>query len=143
MSYEFRHSIEVNVGKASAWKFWTNVENWKLDPDVESVKLNGLFQAGTWGTTKSRSAGIVQWQITEVCEQESAVIEILMPDTKVRFSWQFEELSEARAKVTQQIALEGERAGAYVTQLGAGFEQGVREGMQRLRAAIEQDSVGS
>ncbi len=36
MSYEFMHSIEVNVGKVSAWQFWTKIENWKLDPDTES-----------------------------------------------------------------------------------------------------------
>jgi hypothetical protein len=143
MSYEFRKSIEVNVGKASAWQFWTNVENWRLDPDVESVNLNGLFQIGTCGTTKSRSAGIVRWQITEVCEQESATIEIPLPGATVRFSWQFEELTEAKTKLTQQIVLEGEEAEAYVTQLGAGFEQGIRDGMQKLRAAMEQDSIGS
>lgn len=137
MSYEFQHSVEVVIGREAAWRFWTNVENWKLDPAIEWVTLDGPFQAGAHGTTKTREAEMVQWQITQVREQESATIEIPWPGVRARFSWRFEALSEARTHMTQQITLEGEQAEAFAAQMGAGFEQGVREGMEKLRAAME------
>ncbi len=140
MSYEFQHAVVVSVSRESAWRFWTNVENWSLDPAIEWVTLDGSFQAGAHGTTKTRGAEIVQWHITEVSEPESATIEIPMPGATARFSWRFEELSDTKARMTQRITLEGEQAEAYAAQLGAGFEQGIREGMEKLRAAIEQAS---
>ncbi len=54
MAYEFQHSVEVDVSRKAAWRFWTNVENWVLDGDVEWVKLDGPFQAGAHGTTKNK-----------------------------------------------------------------------------------------
>jgi Polyketide cyclase / dehydrase and lipid transport len=138
MSYEFKHSIEVNINKESAWNFWTEVENWKLDPIIEAVNLDGSFEAGKRGTTKMRGADIIQWQIAQVTERESATIEIPTPGMAARFHWRFEELSDARTKLTQQITLKGEHAQNYAAEMGAGFEQGVRDGMEKLCAAMEQ-----
>ncbi len=75
MAYQFQHSVEVGVSQEAAWRFWTNVENWTLDVAIEWVKLDGFFQAGVQGTTKTRGADLVQWEIAEVSKGESAVIE--------------------------------------------------------------------
>ena len=84
--WKFEHSVECQVSRDFAWQFWTNVDNWVLDPSVESVKLNGSFAAGTKGTTKPRDLDPVDWQLTEVQDRSSAVIEIPAPGAIVRFS---------------------------------------------------------
>jgi hypothetical protein len=137
MAYQFQHSVEVGVSQEAAWRFWTNVENWTLDVAIEWVKLDGFFQAGVQGTTKTRGADLVQWEIAEVSEGESAVIEIPMPEAAARFVWKFEELAEERTRLTQQITLSGEQVDMYVAQMGEGFEQGVRQGMEKLSKEME------
>jgi hypothetical protein len=39
MAWEFEHSVECQVSRDFAWRFWTNVANWTLDTSVESVTL--------------------------------------------------------------------------------------------------------
>jgi len=61
---EFEHSIECQVGRDFAWKFWTNVDNWAaVDPAVEWAKLEGPFIAGTKGRTKPRGADPNEWEV--------------------------------------------------------------------------------
>jgi hypothetical protein len=57
-----------------AWIFWTNVSNWALDTDVESIGIDGPFAAGAGGFTNSKSSGLVEWRVTEV-QTGKAVIE--------------------------------------------------------------------
>lgn len=137
MAYQFQHSIEVGVSKEVAWRFWTNVENWALDAAIESVNLDGSFTSGAKGTTMMKGADVVQWEIAEVNEGERAVIEIKMPGTVARFTWKFEELRGEKTRLLQEITLSGEQAEMYAGQMGAGFEQGIREGMTKLAQEME------
>lgn len=105
--------------------------------------LDGVFHAGAQGTTKTRGADLVQWEIAEVSEGESAVIEIPMPGATARFAWKFEELAEERTRLTQQIRLSGDQADMYAAQMGEGFEQGIREGMEKLSKEMERSANGS
>ena len=41
--WTFEHTIECSVSSDFAWKFWTKVENWVVDADLESVELRGGF----------------------------------------------------------------------------------------------------
>ena len=70
----FEHSVECNVPLEFAWAFWTDVQNWALDADVESLQIDGPFAAGSHGITYSKSSGRIEWRIAEV-EGERAVIE--------------------------------------------------------------------
>jgi hypothetical protein len=40
------YSVECTVPRQFAWQLWTDVNNWRLDSDVESIELNGPFTAG-------------------------------------------------------------------------------------------------
>ena len=55
--WEFEHAIECSVSIQFAWDFWTNVRNWVLDADVDSIEIQGEFAAGTFGVTHSKSSG--------------------------------------------------------------------------------------
>jgi hypothetical protein len=137
MTWTFKQSAEVKVNREYAWNFWTSVENWVLDPAIEWVTLDGPFQAGVKGTTKTTGSELVRWEIVSVLEGEGAVIEIPMPGAVARFAWRFEELENDCTRLTQEIILLGERADSYAGQMDAGFEQGLREGMEKLCAEME------
>ena len=64
--WSFRHSVVARVGPQDAWAFWTNVSNWKLDPSLEHVQLDGPFAAGTRGVSKPRGSEPLSWLIREV-----------------------------------------------------------------------------
>jgi hypothetical protein len=138
MTWSFKHSAEVKVNREYAWNFWTSVENWVLDPAVEWVTLDGPFKAGAKGTTKTTGLELVRWDVVSVVEGEGAVIEIPVPGAVARFSWRFEELANDRTRLTQEITLTGDQANSYVGQMDAAFEQGIKEGMDKLCAEMEQ-----
>ena len=50
-AWAFEHSVECAATREFAWVFWTEVSNWKLDADVESVELTGPFATGSHGIT--------------------------------------------------------------------------------------------
>src|SRR5437667_3197599 len=72
--WEFEHAIECSVSIQFAWTFWTNVRNWVLDADVDSIEIQGEFAAGTCGVTHSKSSGRIDWRVTEVVQPRKAVL---------------------------------------------------------------------
>ncbi|MGH9958785.1 MAG: hypothetical protein ACREBC_16910 [Pyrinomonadaceae bacterium] len=75
--------------------------------------------------------------IAEIIDGASAVIEIALPGAEASFAWKFEELAETKTRLTQQITFSGDQAADFATQMGNGFEQGIRQGMQKLAEAME------
>ncbi len=57
--WKFEYSVECEAPRDFAWRFWTHVDNWKLDSDVDSVQLDGPFAAGSRGATKVRNGDSV------------------------------------------------------------------------------------
>jgi hypothetical protein len=83
-AWAFEHSMECPVSREFAWRFWTDVNNWRLDSDVESVELSGPFTAGSSGATISRSSGKVEWRIVSVEAKTEALIEVPLQDALVQ-----------------------------------------------------------
>ena len=136
--WSFEHSVECAVDRTFAWQFWTNVKNWTVvDPAVEAVTLDGGFVAGTTGTTKPVNMEPVNWQLAEVQDGESALVEIPAPGATAKFQWTFADAGSGGTRITQQASIEGERADDYA-EFGRGLEMGIPPGMQRLADAIEQ-----
>src|SRR5262245_46356895 len=111
---EFEHSIECQVGRDFAWKFWTNIDNWAVvDPAVEWAKLEGPFIAGTKGRTKPRDADANEWKLAEVEEGKRAVIELAAPGATVKIIWSFADLPGGGVRVKQKNTHEVEGAAEY------------------------------
>jgi hypothetical protein len=139
---EFEHSIECQVGRDFAWKFWTNVDNWAaVDPGVEWAKLEGPFIAGTKGRTKSRGADPNEWKLAEVEEGRRAVIDITAPGAMVKFHWSFTDIAGGGALITQKVTLEGERAAEYEEVMKL-LEKEMPPGMERLVEAMVRAARG-
>jgi hypothetical protein len=134
-AWTFEHSIDCGVTAGFAWNFWTNVSNWALDPDVESIEIDGPFAAGTQGFTNSKSSGRVEWRIVEA-QTGRAVIEFPLSGAVGRFVWTFEDTGE-RARITQRCTLAGEQAESYAKAVGPSLEAGIPAGMRKLCETME------
>lgn len=135
-AWYFNFSIECAVPREFAWSFWTDVRNWALDADVESVTMEGEFVAGTFGHTISRSTGPIDWRIAEVEPAERAVLEFPAPGAVATFVWTFED-SATGTRISQEASLSGLEAHKYAKSYGPILEKGIPEGMRKLCEAME------
>jgi hypothetical protein len=131
----FQYSVECGVQVPFAWNFWTNVSNWALDTDIESVEINGPFVVGARGVTNSKSSGRMQWRIVEAAIGK-AIIEFPLSGAIGQFAWTFEQCPRG-CRITQLCTLKGDEAEAYAKAVGPTLEAGIPAGMRRLCAAIE------
>jgi hypothetical protein len=136
VAWDFEHSIECGVTADFAWIFWTNVDHWVLDADVDSVEIHGPFAAGVCGSTNSRSSGHIEWRIAEVGDHR-AVIEFPLSGAVGRCVWTFEEAASG-TKITQRWTLEGEQAMGYANTVAPSLEAGIPAGMMKLCRAMEE-----
>lgn len=135
-AWHFEFSIECAVPRDFAWGFWTDVRNWALDADVESVALEGEFAAGTQGHTVSRSSGAIDWRIADVQPLSRAVLEFPAPGAVGTFTWTFDD-SPTGTRISQQASLSGPEAQKYAESFGPILEQGIPAGMRKLCQAME------
>jgi hypothetical protein len=140
-AWSFEHSVECRAGMLFAWNFWTDVRNWALDADVESVEIDGPFAAGARGITNSRSSGRIDWVVVEA-QFGRAVIEFPLPGGVSRSTWAFEETATG-CRITQRWTLQGDQAAMYAREFGPGLEAGIPLGMQKLCATIENLALSS
>jgi hypothetical protein len=134
--WTFEHSIDCAVSAEFAWNFWTNVRNWALDADVESIEIDGPFSAGARGGTNSKSSGRVEWRIVEV-QTGRAVIEFPLSGAVGRFVWTFRDIG-GRTRITQHCMVDGEHADSYAKAAGPSLEAGIPAGMRKLCQTMEQ-----
>jgi hypothetical protein len=123
-AWSFEHSVECPVAAGFAWRYWTDVNNWRLDPDVESVELHGPFAAGTAGVTISRTTGRVEWRVISVLPGSGAVIEVPVQNAMAHFRWTFEDLG-AGTRITQRISIGGKGAAPLITAMASIFESNI------------------
>ena len=130
----FAHSSACHAPRQFAWDFWTDVANWAIDTDVESIELDGPFAAGARGVTHSKSSGRIAWRLARV-DSWGATIECPLPGATVLFCWQFNE-SGGETRITQHVSLSGAETDRYLEPFRA-LEFNLPAGMEKLCRAIE------
>jgi hypothetical protein len=134
--WEFQSCIELNAHLEFAWRFWTDVANWReLEPGVE-FELDGPFAPGTRGRTRMRGQEPREWLIRAVDPGRSWTQEMPLPGASFMVSMQFEETGRGRTRITQRLWLEGEGAEAFVDGVRV-FETTTPDGLKRIAAVIE------
>src|SRR5215831_10332128 len=106
-AWTYEHSVDCEVTVEFAWDFWTNIKNWALDADVESVEIDGPFATGARGFTNSKSSGRIEWRLVEV-RVGRAVIEFPLPGAVGRCVWTFADTAGC-TRITQRWMLQGEQ----------------------------------
>lgn len=134
IAWEMTCSVETNANLAFAWNDWTDIANWS-DPPAE-FELDGLFVAGSCGTTRLPGQEPIRWVIREVVPPKRATITIELERATLFFHWEFDGLRDGRTRIRQRVVLQGENAGVYVSQLESMFTSSLPEGMKKLATAI-------
>jgi hypothetical protein len=132
--WELKHSVIANASRRRAWAWHANVDNWaRLEGGaVESITLDGPFQAGTCITTKMPGQDSRHSTLLEVEPPERTVIEMKLNDAVLRFVCTFEELSGNRTRLSQHITLAGAGAEGYVPFMEEHFAPNIEKGMERI-----------
>src|SRR5262249_1957788 len=138
MPWELKHSVLANAPRQTVWEFVSQIDNLaRVEGDaVESMTIDGPFQAGTRGMTKMRGQEPTHWRLVEVKPLERAVTEVELTEAVVRFAWTYEELTDGRTRMSQHIVLEGPGAEAYVPVMEQYFAPNVGKGMERLAEEV-------
>lgn len=138
VAWEMTHAVEADADVEFAWRYWSDVGNWD-DPPAKFV-LEGEFVAGTRGVTHTPGQPSITWFIREVTPGEGATIEIPADGAAMVFEWRFAGTGDGRTRITQRVALRGEKAGVYL-EFAKIFETNLPGGMKRMAAAIADAAV--
>ena len=138
MIWELKHSVIANADQASVWSWHSNVENWvRFEGNaIESITLDGPFQAGTHMTTKMPGQDPRYSTLIKVEPPTHTVIEMQLSDAVLRFDWTFEALSDHQTRLTQRVILDGPKADAYVPFMEQHFAPNIAPGMERIAEEI-------
>jgi hypothetical protein len=144
MPWELKHSVIADAPRQTVWEFVSNIDNLaRVEGDaVESMTLDGPFQAGTNGTTKMWGQEPTHWRLADVLPPERAVYEMELPGAVVRFSWTYEEWAGGRTRLSQHITLEGPGAESYVPIMEQNLAPNFGKGMEKLAAEIARFAAG-
>jgi hypothetical protein len=134
MSWELKDSVIANANRQTVWEFVSNIDNLaRIEGDaVESMTLDGPYQAGTKGATKMRGQEPTYWRLVEVEPPGRTVTELELTDAVVRFTWTYEELPDNRTRLSQHMVLKGPGAEAYVPFMEEHFAGNIPKGMEKL-----------
>jgi uncharacterized protein YndB with AHSA1/START domain len=144
MSWELKQSVIANASRQTVWEFISKIDNLaRVEGDaVESMTLDGPFQAGARGTTKMRGQEPTHWRLAEVEPPERAVYEMELPGAVVHFNWTYEELTDGRTRLSQHIVLDGPGAEVYVPAMEQSLAPNVGKGMERIAEEIARYDAG-
>jgi uncharacterized protein YndB with AHSA1/START domain len=144
MPWELKHSVIANAPRQTVWEFVSDIGNLaRVEGDaVESMTLDGPFQAGTRGATKIRGQEPTHWRLAEVEPPERVTYEMELSGAVVRFAWTYEELADGRTRMSQHIVLEGPGAEAYVPPMEQHLAPNAVQGMERLAEEIAKSAAG-
>jgi hypothetical protein len=132
--WEITHSVEADASPAFAWHYWTNIANW--DDPPAGFELDGPFATGSRGVTRLPGQEPLHWFIREVTPPIAATIEIGLDGAALSFEWRFVGLADGRTRLTQRIALQGEKADRYLSQVKPAFTANPPHAMNRLATAV-------
>jgi hypothetical protein len=140
--WSLEHTVRCPVEKEFAWNFWTDVRNWTLDSDMQSVELHGPFATGVEGRTTSQISGRVEWRLADVEPGTAATIEVIPQGGAIaRFRWTFEDL-DGSARITQRASIEAEDD-TDCAEIARDLEMGIPAGMQKLCDSMMRAAAGA
>ena len=135
MVWQIQHSVDANVSRDFAFAYMTEVANW--DDPPASFELDGSFSAGARGTTRVPGQDPLSWTVREVTPPESYVIAGTLDGAVMCVTWRFDPLPGGATRLTQRLALEGEKAAGYAAPMEAALAPNLAPGMARIAAAME------
>lgn len=137
---QFKHTVTCNADRSKAWAFWTDVSNWeKIEGDtVEWIRLEGPFEAGAKGMTKTPGQEPQHWSIVEAVYEDYATIEIELPGAILHNTMRFKSFSGNMTLITQRMQLTGPNASDFTEGMEM-LKKSAPAGLAKLAKTIEEN----
>ena len=131
------HSVETEVVPEQIWELWRDVENWKSwDDQIEYSRVDGPFQAGSFGETKFISTPPMKTLLTDVVENELVVQEAYLPLARV-VSFQSMQREREITRVTFRVEVRGFLAPLYALKIGKFVREKVPVEVEQMLALLQ------
>ena len=136
-NYHFSIKISVENTASKVWETLIDVESWKIwDTELESAKLNGIFEVGTKGILIPKKGPKLNFYISEITDCKTYTFK-----TKIPLGWLNikRTLSEENDKIlfTDDIQFTGILKQIYGLILGKGFIKVLPEVMMNFKNLAE------
>lgn len=128
----------TTASSQTVFRLWSDVQAWPTwDKEIDWVKLNGAFAAGTHGVMKPKGGPKTKFMILAVKQDESFSDVSFMPGAKLRFSHQLTSQGKSTT-VTHTVSISGPLSGLWSKILGKNLRSGLQPAVNNLVALAEQ-----
>jgi hypothetical protein len=135
----YTHHLTTKATPALLWPLYENVANWTLwDQELETVQLNGPFQAGSVGMLKPKGGPATRFRLTEVNPRVSFSDVSFLPLCQLYFKHSLE-VSEGVTKLTHIIRFKGPLSFLWSRILGPKMAVGLPLAMKLLAEMGERE----
>src|SRR3989442_8721909 len=112
--FEYEHSVDSTATADAVYALWSDVTSWpKWDTSVESVTLNGDFEAGTSGVMIIPGQPPIDYTLTEVLPGKGFSDETVIPEVATLRFIHLVEPNGDGVKITLRVEVEGPAAQVF------------------------------
>ena len=137
----FKYSTQTSASKATIWRLWTDVENWKqFDVALEYSNLQDdtIFAEGARGYLKADGAPRVSFEIEQLRQGESFTVNLRIPLYQAIKQQRYFELSETGSTVfTHEVKFSGGLSPLVYLFLQGIYKRETQCVVQRLKSLAE------
>lgn len=124
---------KTTATREQIWALWADLPGWpKWDENLESVKIDGPFESGTFGSLKPINAKEVVIEILDVDAPNSFVDVQLLPKSAMRTEHKISDAEGGGLTVTQTVTFSGPLRGLFSFILGRSMKRDMPGAMRKL-----------
>ena len=143
--YAFKYSVETSASKATIWRLWEDVENWKKYDTVlqySYLKDDAEFEAGAIGYIKAKGAPRTRFELIKVNKPDSFVESLKLPLFNSLLLKRYFEVNEAgKTTFTHEIEFKGPLRWLMYALIGGTFKKETPLVMGRLKDVAEMEEL--
>lgn len=127
------HAETTTATREQIWALWADLPGWpKWDETLESVKIDGPFESGTFGSLKPIKAKEIAIEILDVDEPNSFVDIQLLPKASMRTEHRISESADGSLLITQSVTFSGPLKRIFSFILGRSMKRDMPVAMRKL-----------
>jgi uncharacterized protein YndB with AHSA1/START domain len=106
--WQYEHAAETTASPEAIWELWSDVAGWGgWNPGIESIAIDGPFEAGSSITMSPPGEDAVRLRITEAVPAERFVDEADFGGVVVTTEHRIEDAGGERARVVYRMLISG------------------------------------
>jgi hypothetical protein len=132
VAWQCEHSADSSASPQDVWQRYVDVENWKeWSKGVEESSIDGDFEAGTKGTSKSPNLPRAKFELLEVESERRFTSQAKMPGGALVLEHEIER-TEGGSRITHRATLDGPLTFVWTPVVGRIVKRELPPGVERL-----------